>query len=511
MSKVRLLLTTAIALLALTPFPASATIYTEGFEGYSTGSFTNPQLYWRNNSGTTGSIVTTHTHGGSKSFAYPNNVSGSYSWTVASTTGAIDKYALAGYIYMASSTDSSTCDTGTSNTNNVISGSARSHTENVTFCNNGGVRFTYNDGSTHNVFPFGTAPVAIWNTGWNTFYMTESSTTATVSVSINGHSFSYPIVAGAFSSLSVGFSRSTASSNHANQPAYIDDLTLYTDIDVPSSDPTFNDETRIISTVPDDKQVVSSTTAVNLSANGWLNSADVVEGSQSLSHGLSVGWYIQSIPVSVAGCFVSICQTIRQPLTAIVATTSQSFLETTTTPALPRGLYVMDTSINKANTVLGFDSFFGLFDFGYTTLATKRTTFVVGTTTASENYFLDRVSQPINVLNATSTAAALTSCLPVPAYFDVRDCVKVLFYPSYQYSASTQWSQISSRPPFSYWTDITTQLKDATTTATSTFSLIGAGFVATTFSTLINGLAYILWLLLLVWLFKRLSKWEFQA
>ena len=167
----------------------------------------------------------------------------------------------------------------------------------------------------------------------------------------------------------------------------------------------------------------------------------------------------------------------------------------------------MTTKLEKPSTFLGFGSFFGLFEFGYDTLAYKKTTFTVGTTTQLGTILLGVGSQNFH---ATTTEAALDSCLPIPPWFNLNDCVQILFVPTTRPDFESTFSTLSNKPPFGYFTSSLNILNGASTSAAST-TPFGMAAISAILSPLRTGLALILWFALLLWIFNRVRHLDFQA
>ena len=163
--------------------------------------------------------------------------------------------------------------------------------------------------------------------------------------------------------------------------------------------------------------------------------------------------------------------------------------------------------MEKPSTFLGFSGFFDLFSFGYDILAEKVTHFTAGTTTPLTQMLYDTGQTTIT---ATTTQAYLDSCLPLPTYWNLNNCVTVLFVPTTRPNYQSSFSGISSRVPFGYFTAIANLLQGATTTTAST-TPTGIQVVATILSPLRTGLSLVIYFALGWWIFHRVRKFDFQA
>lgn len=271
-----------------------------------------------------------------------------------------------------------------------------------------------------------------------------------------------------------------------------------------------NTATRIDAVLPFPNSTIATSSPLSLEAIGFVNAADVLVGDTA-QNGLSINWRANAI---TNGCIDVICAvasvpsaSVRLPVGAF-STSSQSFnISTTTGIFLPAGIYDLHTSLDKPASFLGLNSFFGLFSFGYSTIVSTSTVFTVATSTNFEQILLGlRQAPPI----ATTTAAALSSCIPIPGYFSVVDCVVVLFVPTTRPDYTSDFTALAGKPPFGYFTQAMNLFAGATTTSAST-TPIGIGTVSTLLAPLVQGLSLILWFLLLLWIFHRLRNFNFQS
>lgn len=214
-----------------------------------------------------------------------------------------------------------------------------------------------------------------------------------------------------------------------------------------------------IKTVHPDNEVVATSTPFEITAFGNLTSTDIPldglgEPDNSKSAQLSILWTLESV---VNSCIDVICAanaspsySFREPL-FLTSTSTQTFLLSTTSPGITGiGVYDITASLQKPTSVFGFASFFGLFSFGHDTIAQKRSTFTVGTSTSLSDVIQ---AARASIANATSPTQALNSCLPIPGYFDLPLCIYILFIPTneqYQKIYDTVNNEILARPPWGY-------------------------------------------------------------
>lgn len=239
---------------------------------------------------------------------------------------------------------------------------------------------------------------------------------------------------------------------------------------------------------------IATSTPFDLSAIGTIVTKDLV-GINHLSGDpkktLKVKWSYGLISRNFASCPVSVIQDAAcalpfgQSMTnfsediAIYSNTTSDFIESTTSPGTDQiGLYTLKVTVEKPTTYFGLTSIFGI-GFGYSTIAATTTKFTIATSTPYERYLAFLMENAGN-FNATSTEAALTTCMPVPGYFNLRDCINILFVPlpqDYDELISTVHDGILTKAPVGYLTRLATILEgNATSTATSTLPAINYTF-----------------------------------
>lgn len=260
--------------------------------------------------------------------------------------------------------------------------------------------------------------------------------------------------------------------------------------------------TRITSVTPHNNDIVATSTAFTITADGVVSSSDAENsGPGEGNTGLSVLWGISPLFNTcndVLCAFQSFNSTYRD-FPVIVGTSTQPWTVSTTTPGYEQpGVYRITAQLQKPKSFLGITNVFGLY-LGYDTLAQRTETFVIGTTSALDTFILNNASAP-GALASTSPNV----CIPIPGFFNASDCVKMLFIPDQIPNYAQNWNAIQNKPPFGYFTAVSSFMKQATTTtATTTASgLTLLGFVFTPFRFFFT---LLLWLLLALWLFKRVS------
>lgn len=273
------------------------------------------------------------------------------------------------------------------------------------------------------------------------------------------------------------------------------------------------DNTRIDSVTPADTAKVATGTPISLEALGYINLNDIPLNSSGDpvygNNGLSISWTITSI---AGQCAFAICAlnnggswSIRAPLNLIVPL-SQSFdISSTSQAIMVDGDYDLTTKLEKPTSFFGITNIFGI-GFGYDTLVEKDTIFTAGTTTTLDTLIENARTTSIE---ATTTTAYASSCLPIPPYFNAYDCVVYLFVPAHNTDFSSTFNNLKNKAPFGYFTQTIALFQNATTTNASTTPL-GISALAVIFTPLNIGLAAILWFMLALWIFHRIRNFDFQ-
>lgn len=232
-----------------------------------------------------------------------------------------------------------------------------------------------------------------------------------------------------------------------------------------------NFATHIDSVVPPQMASTTTATPVALGAIGYVSPGDFnnAPGNTYLQWSVTSNSLYTSQCADV-GCAANTAGTFyRVPITA-----STTFSVSTTSPAVPDGIYTLTTSIVQSNSVFTLNGFLSLFGVtsGYTNLVSTTTEFFVGTTTPFDQIVSNATGYGALVAStATSTQAALALCSPLSGSFDIGGCTSVLFFPNandFQALFNNARNGLLQRMPWGYVTRIVTILGDtSTTTATS--------------------------------------------
>jgi len=211
-----------------------------------------------------------------------------------------------------------------------------------------------------------------------------------------------------------------------------------------------------------------------------------------------------------AGVSPSLCTTSAStPLLNLFNTDPPNFsfnATATTTPLSREGDYQITWSVQQP-----YLSLFG-FNFFSKTLTSTTTYLTVGSSTAEDLLYRAISGTSFGSTTATSTPSDCN-------LFKIGDCVNLLFIPSADSLAFVKLSQIKDtltrKPPLGYFAAMASLFGNATTSATSTIALstgiFGSTIITDMLAPLRTGLSVLLWLILALWIFHRLRKWEFQA
>lgn len=271
---------------------------------------------------------------------------------------------------------------------------------------------------------------------------------------------------------------------------------------------------------------VATNTPFTLTGDGVINTKDIPTPVPNST--VSVLWSYERITNK---CIDVICALnssgtfqFRQSI-SINTTSTQTFIAGTTSPGVSgTGIWIMKVSLQVPTSILGFNSFFGLFNFGYNTLTSTTTQFTIGTSTALDQVLSGVASQ---TFTSTTTQAALDACLPIPGTWNMNDCVVGLFVPPQAPNFASQFGGLANKPPFGYFTQISLILQngsstDASTTA-GTLPLAGGGAnalmlfspvlgeLATVYQYVRDGIVLVIWLMVLLYAYHRVSRFDFQA
>lgn len=285
--------------------------------------------------------------------------------------------------------------------------------------------------------------------------------------------------------------------NDISNPLY------YLQINGSTGRPTTVDKpTSIDQVLPFDESTTSLGADLQTQAIGWINQHDVIVGND-ITTGLSIHFSIQKYIQCIRfGICLSDIRSIRIPVD-VIATTSQSFLESTTTaPLNENGLYLMSTSLDEPNSIL-----FGLIPFGYSQIVATSTVFSVGTLTTAEQLILEA---RLRAAEATSTEAFLNSCLPLPNTFNINDCVQALFVPKQIPDFASAFGSIRNKAPFGYYNAVSSAFSNISTTTAST-TLEGATVLTSILAPIRLIFEALLWFLFALWIFHRIRMWDFHV
>lgn len=282
------------------------------------------------------------------------------------------------------------------------------------------------------------------------------------------------------------------------------DILYYIQFDGSGMPTSSSTATRIRLTIPFNADLVATGTPVELDAFGDINAVDIDKPDTT---NLSILWNIQKsigAPCTdplIFNCHLNLNQTfsVRAPI-FISGSDTQSFLTTSSSsPLFDVGIYRMTTSIQKPSTFLGFSSIFGI-GLGYNTIVSTTTSFVAGDT--------NTYTEILNNINAgnynASTTIELSSCIPVPGYWRGQNCMTALFAPSDVPDYQQDINAVGQKAPFRYFS-LATDLFTAATTTTASTTASGLDLLGSVFQPVKDIIALLLWLLLVVWAFKRLS------
>lgn len=264
--------------------------------------------------------------------------------------------------------------------------------------------------------------------------------------------------------------------------------------------------TRILEPIPSWNAVVATSTAVSVGARTFIDINDFVD-----TGGLEGDWYLRINYQRTAGQFaLSLEPNYKTVDIPIPANGYGTHIFSATTTFSTVGEYTLRSELRNS-TLTG--SLLRLISFGFwdtNTIAATTTTFFVGNQTQYDQYVANKEANYFNFFDTATTTAQDTSLLDCLT-FSIPHCMSYLFYPSeqvlIQYSALGD--NLSMKPPFGYFTVTGRIISNASTSATSTNAYFA--FVSNSLGTLIAGLAIIIQLAMVFWLFNRIRKWEWQT
>lgn len=262
--------------------------------------------------------------------------------------------------------------------------------------------------------------------------------------------------------------------------------------------------TRITLVEPFPGSTIATSSQLILEASGFLNSADAHANDY-------IQWDVHPLTADcpslnwATGCTGAAGElsgrSFRANINPVFPDTDQSFdISSTTLFAMDQaGVYLMHTAVKTSNS-----TFFGLIPLPDVEIVATTSTFTVGQSTT-----LDQILAASANLVATTTAANLSSCIPIPGYFILSNCVFTLFVPSTR--PDYQFGALANKPPFGYWTQMVALFQNASTTGAASTTPVGIGTIGSILSPLVTGLSAILWFLLALWIFHRLRNFNFQS
>jgi len=264
--------------------------------------------------------------------------------------------------------------------------------------------------------------------------------------------------------------------------------------------PDGNVNTRIITVTPPNGTTVATSSAVTIGTEVYLSLNDYLNGGN---------WSAQIellqnnfFDVQVGASPSLFTEVFRWSL-------APGYTElSTTTEIMTVGSYTLRTTIRKSSVIGSVLDFFGFgSSFGV----------VVSTTT---QFYAARPSQ-FDVLSSTtrqalidfsenaSSTATLADCGNL---FNISQCVAYFVQPSA--GSISQYSDLgedlSRKPPFGYWTLAKDMLSTTTASTTPGIALQGASAVAEWFAVLILGISNLILLVAAVWMFQRISLWDWH-
>jgi len=269
-----------------------------------------------------------------------------------------------------------------------------------------------------------------------------------------------------------------------------------------SPQPPPDSSTRIVSVTP------ANGTTVATSTSGTIGATIHVNPSEWVNSGFD--WYVQ-VQVVAQNVFNTqpgaspslVGKTYRFPISA---EGYASF--STTTDISSIGDYTVVTQIRKPTNLSNILGFFG-FGSNSGVLAATTTVFTAATSTASDLLFKNYNKQLADFTNSASTTLSLSQCLEL----SIGGCFSYMFVPDT--AVVSQFSGLGAdlgrKPPFGYWGLVKDVLATSTASTTPSAYLLGAESVGVWFAAFIFGLGSIIMLSVAVWIFKRLSAWDWHV
>jgi len=272
--------------------------------------------------------------------------------------------------------------------------------------------------------------------------------------------------------------------------------------------PVFGDgPTRIVATVPRDGTTVATSSAVTLGATIVVNTADWTAALSSNAGRWQVVQRLTSGAYHVTGSFGTAGTVIDSRTFTYPITTSGISVFSTTTSILAQGQYTLVTEIQKQPTLVG--NILGFFGLNQQAVIVSTTThFLAATSTTADVFYRNGSISNDLITNASTTAA---DCLTLA----LTDCLSYLFRPN-----PSSWQQfdaidITHKPPLGYFFAVSDALSTTSASTTPSGAIPAVFLVVTTeigswFGAMLGLLTDIILTALAVWIFVRMSKWDWQ-
>jgi len=256
--------------------------------------------------------------------------------------------------------------------------------------------------------------------------------------------------------------------------------------------------TNIWYTSPNQGNVVSSSTPFELSVYGYdLNwtSDDVVTISYYRNEDLQAAIASPSL----------ITTSYTLPIPNPFGNGSISFGVSTSTIFNKVGVHTLTATINRPYKVLGLNV-----PFLTQELDRKTVQFTVEAPSSFDTIVAGITGVTGNFGSSTASTTPADCNL-----LRISDCVTLLFVPNPDSLAYVQWSliqqQLMRKPPLGYYYLVSSQLA-STSSSTENYAVVpGIAAIGAILTPIRIGIAVILWFLLLVYIFKRFSHWDFQS
>jgi len=258
--------------------------------------------------------------------------------------------------------------------------------------------------------------------------------------------------------------------------------------------------TRIIETIPGAGSTIATSTIGTVGAEVNINASDFSDSGfrdwrilQSLILPNGAG---QDLATSLIVTYVSD--------SGITSTSTTKFANGSTISFEQIGRYSLRTDFQRPRT--DFLSFIP--GFYWQTMDSTTTVFTVSTTTNAQKLF-DQFTQDMqNFSSNASSTISLGQCLAL----SIAGCFSYMFVPNTQTLAqfTDLGAELGNKPPFGYWGAVRDLLATSTASTTPAGYLLGASAVYSWFAVFILGLGSVINLVLIVFIFKRISMWDWH-